>query len=465
MKKAKYQVLAQRFIESIEAGKLKDGEKMLSLRKFAKQHGISVSTAVCCYQELESLGWLVSRPQSGFFIVDRSTMVPTPTWHTFASQIAPPAQLPLRPDIPCGPLGTASLALSDTTQRQLTSSFRRVLPKTATLARYPELQGERTLLDALAMHFSSIGFPLQANELVVTNGCLEAVRTALEVCTIPGDVVAVSSPCFNGLLELLSQMSLKILEIPSVTDGIDLDQLEQYMSRGQIQAGLFCTTHMNPQGLTMSVEQKQRLAMLANKYCIPVIEDDVYFELSHSESQPLPATYYDQAGYLLWCGSISKSISPSYRVGWCRPGRFFQAFLRRALGVSVLEQQMLADFIDKGHYAKHLKQTRHQLKLQKAQYVNYLANALPKGTKVSDPDGGLVLWLVIPDFSAAEFSIMAEKAQLDVRVGSWFSSSTRYDDCLRINIGNPITQEIQSALDLLTQLVQKVVESTLRKEG
>uniref|UniRef100_UPI001E305C0B aminotransferase class I/II-fold pyridoxal phosphate-dependent enzyme n=1 Tax=Vibrio hibernica TaxID=2587465 RepID=UPI001E305C0B len=111
-------------------------------------------------------------------------------------------------------------------------------------------------------HFSHNGFGLNSDELVVTHGCIDAVKIALEACTKAGDTVAVSSPCYDGLLDLLSQLSLNILEIPSLKDGIDLVQLEEHLRLGTIQAGLFCTTHMNPQGITMSMRQKQQLANL-----------------------------------------------------------------------------------------------------------------------------------------------------------------------------------------------------------
>lgn len=470
---ALYRQLAEKCIEDIQGGRLSTGDRMLSLRQFSRQHGISVSTAVSCYAELESQGWLVARPQAGFFIADQSHVVPTPRWQAFQSRVATPQRRCMsghgmeghrptahhtdkcRQDRLWGPLGTAHLALDKVTRQALERSLRRAMKRAShNLTRYPAAQGDPALLSALATHFTRTGFALKDEELVITHGCMDAVKIALEVCTRPGDTVAVSSPCYNGLLDLLSQLSLNVIEIPSCTEGIDLDQFEQHLDNGQLQAGLFCTTHMNPQGITLTPAQKQRLAYLANHYRVPVIEDDVYLELTHRVAPPLPAAYHDTEGFILWCGSVSKTLSPSYRLGWCRPGRFLAAYLERALGVPTLIQCAIADFIDSGAYASHLKRVRHQLTQLRAFYLNYLSKHLPAGSCVTQPQGGLVLWVEVPGLDARALGKAAVQQQLDIRIGPWFTESPRYRDCLRLNIGLVPDEVIEKELARLMKLIE-----------
>ena len=451
---AKYRQLAEKFIEDIRAGKLVAGDRLLSLRQFARQQGVSLSTAVSCYAELESLGWLQARPKAGFFVAPKQLSANRPEWQPFESRVVTPPGSARHASTLNGPLGTARLSLEDASQSALDRSFRRAMKRAAArLSRYPDPQGETALRAALAGHFSQCGFALDEDELVITHGCMDAVKTALEVCTRPGDAVAISSPCYNGLLDVLSQLSLRIVEIPSREEGIDLDQLEHHLHQGTVQAGLFCTTHMNPQGLTMSVAQKQRLAQLANRYRVPMIEDDVYIELAHHQHVPLPAAYHDEGGFVIWCGSVSKTLSPSYRLGWCRPGRYFRLYVQRGLGVPTLMQLALADFIDAGDYARHLKRTRYRLAGHKQQYLDYLARHLPAGSRISQPDGGLVLWAQIPGLDAGALGAAAELAGLDIRVGAIFTASDRYRDCLRINIGFPFDDSVQRELQALIELV------------
>ncbi|CAM3955408.1 putative HTH-type transcriptional regulator YjiR [Vibrio aerogenes CECT 7868] len=458
---AKYQQLADKIIHDIQSGKLPAGEKMLSLRRFAGQHSISVSTAVSCYDELASRGWLVARPQAGFFIASPAREMSPPQWQPFISQLADPhAYLP-KSHTPTGLTGISQLLIPESVSQQLTKCFRRALSQQAgRLSSYPQTQGEPEFLSALATHFSQSGFILTPDELVITHGCIDAVKTALEVSTRPGDAVAVNSPCFLGLLELLSQMERPIVEIPTTADGIDLDQFEQLLQAGTVKAGLFSTTFMNPQGITLSVAQKQRLAQLANHYRIPVIEDDVYLELSHQSGQPpLPAAYFDTQGYILWCGAITKSLSPAYRTGWCRPGRYIADYVKRCQGVPALMQHALAEFINSGHYARHLKQARTQLTLNMQHFLKYFDAQLPAGTRVTHPEGGLVLWLQIPGFDARKLAALAAQKDHYFITGPLFTTSDRYRDCLRVNIGYPLNEAVEKELAVLVELVWESLET------
>ncbi|MCG6326342.1 PLP-dependent aminotransferase family protein, partial [Vibrio alginolyticus] len=141
---------------------------------FASQQGVSVSTAVSCYAELEAQGWLIARPQAGFFIAEQHTIAPTPSWPPFRSQVATPTTIRHRTLTPCGPLGTSRLQLDKTAQQALDRSLRRAMKRASPqLTYYPAPQGEPVLLSALAQHFTHSGFALNSEELVITHGCMD----------------------------------------------------------------------------------------------------------------------------------------------------------------------------------------------------------------------------------------------------------------------------------------------------
>jgi len=326
------------------------------------------------------------------------------------------------------------------------------------ISHYPDPQGERNLREGLTEHFKGLDFHFSMDEVVVTHGCLDAVRSAIEITTQVGDAVAISSPCFSGLLELLAGMKRRVIEIPSVEEGIDLNQLQEHMQQGSVKAGLFCTSHMNPQGLSMSALQKQKLAALAAEYKIPIIEDDVYLELSYQHSMPLPAKHWDREGYILWCGSFSKTIAAGYRLGWCLPGRYLQAYLQQRLfsnqGVTSPLQLALADFIQRGHYHAHLKKIRLHLQQQSLLYMNYLQNNLPQGSRISQPAGGFVLWIEVPGLNTLTLREVALTQQLDIRIGESFSTLARYPHCFRLNIGFDIQDpQVIAQLAVLINLI------------
>ena len=451
---SKYKELADQFIRDIEAGNRKEGSKLPSLRQFANQQTVSMSTAVSCYQELESMGWIFARPQAGYFVSPQQKKHNTPKWAEFVSTVSIVKPSPAVYSASNGPLGISSTDIDEQAKIELERSFRRASKRlTSRLTQYPNSQGEPSLRNALSGHFEKLGLQVNPEELVITSGCMPAIKAALESCTRVGDAIAISSPCFNGILDLLGQMERKIVEIPSLNDGIDLRQLEELLKQGVVKAGVFCTSHMNPQGITMSPLQKQKLAELANAYQVPIIEDDVYIELSYSEHTPIPAKFYDQGGYILWCGSVSKSLSPSYRLGWCIPGRYSARYnqLNAATnyGVSLPIQLAIADFIESGHYVKQLKRRRNKLLNLRQSYLTYLSERLPAQTNISAPKGGLVLWFQTPNLNTSKFQQEIEKSKIDIRLGCLFSTLSLYDDCFRINIGFDLTQDIKEELNLL----------------
>ncbi|WP_295898663.1 PLP-dependent aminotransferase family protein [uncultured Vibrio sp.] len=455
-----YKQLAKQFIDDIQGGVLEQGCRLPSLRQLSKQHSVSMSTAVNCYQELESQGWIAARPQAGYYVSRKASTHLTPNWTTFESKVSTPSAISPVYSHLNGPLGVSNSDVSDDMTLELERGFKRVMRTVGKrLNRYPDFQGEVPLREALSHHFSKHGIHFKAQDLVITSGCLSALKAALESCSREGDAIAISSPCFNGIIELLGQMSRKIVEIPSLEDGIDLDQLEEHFQQGNVKAGIFCTSHMNPQGITMSTQQKQRLANMANTYRIPVIEDDVYVELSYSDHYPLPAKYYDTDGYILWCGSISKSLSPSYRLGWCLPGRYLDTYRSRfsagCYGVSLPLQLTIADFIGSGHYEKHLKRKRYELLTYRMDYLNYISQRLSSQVLISDSQGGLVMWLQIPNLHGDALSHAAIEQRLDIRIGGIFTTLGYYQDCVRINIGHPLEGKAKRDLQILMDLIEQ----------
>ncbi|GLQ73171.1 GntR family transcriptional regulator [Vibrio penaeicida] len=460
MSMSMYRTLASRFIREIEVGKLPEGSRMPSLRQLSKQQAVSMSTAVSCYQELESQGWIHARPQAGYYVSPQRSKHNTPEWARFESKVSSVTQNFAIHSLHNGPLGVSSTVIDEVSQNELERSFRRASKRIGNrLNQYPNPQGDPLLRNALSDHFTKLGLHINPNELVITSGCMPAIKAALESCTQVGDAIAISSPCFSGILDLLGQMGRKIVEIPSLDDGIDLSQLEAHLQKGVVKAGVFCTSHMNPQGITMSVEQKQRLAELANVFQVPIIEDDVYLELSYSDHTPLPAKYYDQGGYILWCGSVSKSLSPSYRLGWCMPGRYTDRYRQKhaasCFGISLPMQLAMADFIESGHYTKQLKRRRNTLLNLRQTYLSYLTEHLPENVNISHPQGGMVLWLQVPTLNASKFAELVEEKNIDIRLGHLFSTLSIYSNCLRINFGFELTKEVKEELDVLIDAVKQ----------
>jgi len=443
---ARYIELCDNVIDNIVNQRLAMGQRMPSIRKFTQLHHVSMTTALNCYQRLQEQGWLYAKPQSGFFVSQPLDKNITPTFPSFKAQVSQPKMDNCVNNKISGPFYAAQLSTELIPQEALARCLRRGNVKHhASLYQYPDYQGNDSLRQALARHFSAQYFPLKAESLVITNGCIDAIRTAIEVTTKVGDAVAISSPCFNGLLDLLENMGRLVVEIPCHHAKLDLAQLEHHLASNSVSACLLSANHINPQGICLSNEQKQKIAELAQQYQIPVIEDDVYLELGYTKVCPLPIKYWDKSGWVLWCSSVSKTISPGYRLGWCHPGRFFSQYLNyrsvQSFGVNHLVQNTICEFIDSGQYLKHLKKLRLVLAQHALDYHRLLRANLPPQTRLSAADGGLVIWIQIENLDSQWLLTTAQAQGIFVRGGHQFSTLDLYHDCFRLNIGWAIANE------------------------
>ena len=451
----KYESLAQLTIDEIRSGKLPVGTRLPALRVTSKQHFVSITTATNAYRYLEETGWISAIPQSGFFVSNRSTkdnnsLIPqVPGFQSVHRD--PKSYAPIYGYNPTvdffSPLGTSMISPDLLPTVELQRSIKRVTSRSNNLIhQYPTPQGNPQLRSALADHFRKDHFAFKDSDLLITSGCINAIQIAIEVTSNVGDTIAISSPCFSGLLDLLTILKRNIIEIPSNDQGLNLDRLEKLMKTQQIAAALFNTSHMNPSGTSLCIQQKQQLANLANKYTIPIIEDDVYIELSHYGKPPLPTKYWDKGGYILWCGSVSKTLAAGLRLGWCLPGRYFKKYLNQhkltGVGVSELMQASFAEFINTNQYRSHINKVRLALSRHIYDYRQFLIKNLPANTRVSQPEGGTVLWVQIPQLDANKLQKAAKEQLIDIRSGSSFSTHKYYKDCFRINCGWPLEKSI-----------------------
>jgi DNA-binding transcriptional MocR family regulator len=228
-----------------------------------------------------------------------------------------------------------------------------------------------------------------------------------------------------------------------------------------IKACLITANHQNPSGHSLKVEQKQWLAEFAAQFEIPIIEDDVFGELTHQGPMPLPIKAWDTQGWVIWCSAISKTSAPGLRLGWCQPGRFLTAMVKqrylRSFGINQPLQAGLAEFINSGQYAKHIKQVKRRLQQNVLDYHQCLTANLPPNATVSNPSGGLVMWIRVPGLDSQKLVTAAAEHDISLRPGTVFSSRNLYPDHFRINIGWPLDVQLKKQLVLLCRLVVGLV--------
>jgi DNA-binding transcriptional MocR family regulator len=297
------------------------------------------------------------------------------------------------------------------------------------------------------------------DDIVITNGALEALNLCLAAVTRAGDAVVVESPTFYAALQSLERMGLQAIEVPThPREGIDLAALEAAIVRHRPKACWLMTTFQNPLGSLMPEAKKKALVALTTGHGVALIEDDVYAELYFGDQRPLPAKAFDTEGLVLHCGSFSKSLAPGYRIGWAAPGRFTRAVARHkltsTLSASAPAQLALALYLERGGFDKHLRKLRAALMAQQAAFAQAVGHYFPAGTRATRPEGGYFLWVELPEgCDALHIHRQALAQGISVAPGPIFSASHAFTNCLRLNYGHAWSARTEQALATLGQIV------------
>lgn len=477
-----YRTLAGQYRDAIESGALRPGDRFPSVRALMQRHTVSLSTALQVCRSLETEGWLEARPRSGNFVrrpkrlsmpalqePDHATL-PDPAQfvgiHARVSDfvargiVARSKGKPVRINF-SGAACAPGLYPGEALKNAATRALRRnpdLLVKNIALNGNP---GFRSILARRAM---ASGMVLSPDEIVVTHGCIEALNVALRAVAQPGDIVAVESPTYFGLLQVLESLGLRALEIPtSPQTGLSLEALELAVrTYPEIKAVVVVPILQNPLGSIMPDEHKARLVAFCDAAGIALIEDDTYGALANSgaagDAPRKSLKHWDKTGNVIHCASLHKILAAGMRLGWISAGRR-QArveMLKYAQSRSSEELSQLAagEFIASSAFDRYLRRLRSQLADQRARTAATVAACFPAGTRCNEPDGGLMLWIELPaEISSQRVFAAALDEGILVAPGQMFSNSNRFDNYLRLNCGLPYTDEVDAALRRLGQLV------------
>jgi DNA-binding transcriptional MocR family regulator len=466
-----YQAVADDLAGLIAAGQLPPRSRVPSVRRLAQQRGISVTTAVASLRLLEQRGLIEARPKSGYFVAAHRAPPPQPTAVTLprtARLAGAQAMLKRLAEASLNPslvrLGEAIPDPALFPHPALRASLARVSRRQSLqLATYPRrVGGSQALRAQIAAHYARIGMRLDGTELIITNGCMEALTLALRAVAAPGDTIAVESPTYFGFLQLAESLGIKVLEIPvQPGEGMSVAALRELLAGRagrSVRACMTIANFSNPTGSAMSEPRKRELVRLCREADIYLIEDDIYGDLALEGPRPLPCKAFDTDGRVLLCSSFSKTLAPGARIGFIDPGRHRDTL--RAMkhvmsgATSVLTQEMLADYLASGRYERHLKKLRERCARQVTQLSQSVQDHFPPGTRITRPQGGFVLWVELP--GAIDTMALYERATrigVEFVPGAMFSASGRYGNCLRLNAGYPVTAATEAAIRRLGVLL------------
>lgn len=465
-----YQDLSRELITHIEKGIYRPGDRLPGVRQLSGQRDVSVSTAVAAYRELENRGYLEVRDRSGFYVRLRpNPQLEEPLESSPDRKPAPVTsrELALRmvqsanePNII--QLGAAvphaSLLPLATLEKATIKAIRR---NRVAMHAYQFPPGYPGLRQQLARRLSEWGCRVHPDEIIITNGCQEALALALRAITSPGDVVALESPCYYSLLQLLETLGLKALEIPThPRDGLSLEALQLALEQWPVKVCIAVPSFSNPLGYCMSDERKQELVALLGRHQVPLLEDDVYGDLHFGSQRPLPAKRWDTTGNNLYCGSFAKSLSPGLRVGWLVAGKHtpkveYLKFVNSVATLS-LPQIVVTDLLENGQYERLLKRSRMEYADAVERMLRAIEKHFPAETRVTQPEGGFLLWLALPE--EVDCFTLAQQALLEgvsIAPGSLFTTSGKFRNYMRLCAACKDASQLETAMIRLSKLITR----------
>ncbi|QPF72923.1 PLP-dependent aminotransferase family protein [Roseateles sp. DAIF2] len=467
-----YQRLASQIEKAIASGAMRAGDRLPSVRALSQQHKVSLSTALQTYRWLENRGVVQARPKSGYFVAEQRQLLPEPqldlrmegasfvnmdqVLQEFLYIVDDPLAMPRFHAAPSRAL------LPEAKLQQLTASVNRRHPEYA--SGY-HMTGSAALRQEIARRAVSSGVQLRPDEIVITNGGLEAVYLALRSVAASGDTIVLESPTYFHLLQVNESLGMKVLEIPShPRTGLSLEALDFATQKpGAVKACILLPNFPNPTGSLMPIEHKRRLVAMLAERGVTIIESDIYGEMHFGEQRPPTLKSFDRDGNVMLCSAFTKTVAPGYRIGWIAPGRHFlktQALkMRTSVACPMLQQEVLAQFMRDGGYDHHLRRLRAALRSQAQHMAEAVARYFPMGCRLSMPQGGLLMWIELPrHVDSREVFALARLEHIGVAPGAAFSTSRRFDHFIRLQYGDPWTPKMDAAIRRLGQIVARLAE-------
>lgn len=467
-----YSELANHLALGIDKGIFQPGDRLPGIRVTSNNEGVSPSTVVAAYRHLEKEGYIEARARSGFYVRTRlQSKRAEPKTSKPATRPKPVTgqELVLQLIQNINTPGLVQLGANIPDPKFLpTRAVSRALVTIANNARhsiasYEVPPGLPELRLQIARRMAEIGCITSPDDIIITSGCQEALYLSLKTVTKPGDIVAIESPIYYGLLQAIDSLGLKALEIPThPRHGISIEALELALEQWPVKACVVIPNFSNPLGSLMSEDRKGALVELINQHRkVTLIEDDIYGDLCFEGPRPSTLKSLDTEGNIIHCSSFSKSLSSGLRIGWIISESHhrrlaYEKFVLNCAS-STINQYTACHLLETGIYERHLRTMRLGLAQNTSRLIDRVSQHFPEDTRITRPRGGMTLWVELSKgVDTTKLSHEALARSISIAPGQIFSSSAnKYKNCLRLNCGLAWNDQAEKAIDILGKLVRK----------
>ncbi|MGC2656498.1 MAG: PLP-dependent aminotransferase family protein [Bryobacteraceae bacterium] len=464
-----YRQLADAIGQMIESDSLRAGERLPATRDLAGQLGLNRTTISAAYAVLEESGLILGHVGRGSFVAGRRASPAAPDAGQVSrafdwESILPPLE-PRMAGAAGRPIEINFLNARPSRDAFPLVPFRRLAKQVIDSAEAGEIlqlgspHGYAPLRRYLLEEAQAAGIARSGDDLIVTNGCQQALDLIARLLTAHGETAVLEDPLYNGQLRVFVRAGARIVTVPVGPFGLDTDALDQVLDRERPRLLVVTPSFQNPTGATIPLAQRHKIVALAQKYGVVLVENDIYGELRY-RGAPLPTLkQLDESGNTILLRSYSKVSFPGLRVGWAIAPRAVLARLAEAkqttdLHSDQLSQAVLLRFAQSGELARHLELTRQAGADRLDAVLQACDQYLPAGTTFTRPEGGMNLWIVIPaPLVADDILNRVQERGVSFLPGRYFSANGGQARGLRISFGGLTPDQIIRGIQILGDTV------------
>ncbi len=465
----------------VHAGDLRPGDRIPASRELATVLGVHRTTVANAYAELESEGLIQGHVGRGTFIQGNGNglkLTPAPPslvgngnglrWELlFADERGDEILSRLTASVPEDALSfvMARPAVDYFPIEELQICVNTVLRREATeVLNLGASDGYAPLKEALIELLREDGIAAKDENLLITDGCQQALDLISKAFVRPGDCVVMENPTYPGAGAIFNGARARCKPL-----GIDVEALEATLAANRVKLVVLTPDFQNPTGTSMPLASRRKLLELAARHQVPVVEDHIYARL-HARDERVPSLkQLDRSNLVIHIDSFSKVAFPGLRVGWIvAPAaaieRLRQVKQTTDLHTDQLAQATLAEFLRRGYFAKHLAKMRKLYATRLLALDEALRKHMPEETRWTRPEGGMCLWLELPPgFDASELLIHAKERGLLFAPGRYFYVQSPLPNTLRLGFANLNEKELTRGAATLADLLR--VEMRKRQRG
>ncbi|MCD6356939.1 MAG: PLP-dependent aminotransferase family protein, partial [Anaerolineaceae bacterium] len=340
--------------------------------------------------------------------------------------------------------------------------------KGAECLQYGSTDGYLPLREMIARHSTRYGINVKAENILPTSGSQQALDLIGRIFINPGDTILVESPTYIGALQAWTAYEANFISIPIDNNGMMIDKLESYLRAG-IKFLYVLPNFQNPTGVTLSYQRRLHLIELADKYGVPIIEDDPYGQLRYEGEHLPPVVVLDSqtrsqdtcySGNVIYLSTFSKTLAPGIRLAWvvAAPEIIQKLVLAKQgadLHTSTFNQITAYEVAKGGFLDEHVKLIRKVYRERRDTMLDSLEEHMPEGVIWTHPEGGLFLWVTLPEkLNSQDVFSEALKKNVAFVPGSTFFADGSGKNTLRLNFSNAKPEMINEGISRLSQVIK-----------